>query len=370
VRHLRPLLAATLIVRDEAHQLADCLAALDGVVDEIVVYDTGSRDGTRGVARHAGARVLAGYWDDDFARARNEALGMTRAEWSLIVDADERLVVDGDVLRSLLRGGPAARSAGAGPQVGGLTLAVISRAGDGRVLAAHPSLRLVRTAGARWEGRAHEVLRPGGRGRRSLALPQHLAHLEHLGYVDARAVRAKAERNLALIQAELDHLVAAGSTDVVAAARVLYDLARSALELGYRQTAVDALETLRELVPGGRPRTLATALLAQVLLDAGGFEEVVLVLAAEVRADPDVDPRFADWLRARAVAGLGRPDEALALLRGIDRLVDPSGIEQPVEPVLRARAVLAERLGYLAEAQAAMSAALRVAAPSGRSLEG
>jgi len=338
-----------MIVRDEAHQLAECLATLDGVVDEIVVYDTGSRDGTPDLARRAGARVLIGYWDDDFARARNEALGMTRALWSLTVDADERLVADGGALRGVLLG-PVAGDA--------LMMRVVSRGRGGRFQAGHASLRLVRTGGIRWEGRVHEVLVLGHDTTDRALLPPDVAHLEHLGYTDAATIRAKAERNLALAQAELDRLVAGGSDDRAAGARVLLDLARSALELGKRQTAVDALEALREIVEAGPARTAGTALLAQVLLDAGGFAEIALVLETELRGEPGVDPRFSDWIRAQALAALGHPDESLLLLRGIDRLVDPAGVEQPLGRVLRARAVLAARRGLSTEARDALLVAM------------
>jgi tetratricopeptide (TPR) repeat protein len=202
----------------------------------------------------------------------------------------------------------------------------------------------------------HEVLRlgrpgqPGQPEQLRAHVPPPVARLDHLGYRDAATVGAKAERNLALVQAELDRLHATGSDDVAAASRVLFDLARSALEVGYRQLAVDALETLRELVPHGTPRTLAAGLLAQILLDEPGFEEAALVLEAELRADRAVDARFADWIRARALAGLGRPREALVLLCGIDRLVDPAGVEQPLGPVLRARAALAAQAGCLENA--------------------
>ncbi|HEY6795724.1 MAG TPA: glycosyltransferase [Kineosporiaceae bacterium] len=361
MRRPRPLLAATLIVRDEAHQLTDCLASLDGVVDEVVVYDTGSRDGTPDVARHAGARVLQGYWDDDFARARNAALEMTRALWALIVDADERLVADGPVLRAVLAGHvPGQSGPVAGPglhaRLGGLILQVVCRGVDGRFQAGHASVRVVRTDGARWEGRVHEVLRFGRPDLVRVQVAADVARLDHLGYRDADTVRAKAERNLAIAQAELDHLVASRSHDVATGARVLFDLARSALEVGQRQRAVDALETLREIAPEGPHRRLATGLLAQILLDVGGFEQVALALEAELRADPRVDRRFTAWIRAQALAGLDRREEALELLRGIDRLVDHAGVEQPFSPVLRARAVLAARAGHLAEARAALCA--------------
>jgi tetratricopeptide (TPR) repeat protein len=345
VQRSRPLLAATLIVRDEAHQLAECLATLADVVDEIVVYDTGSLDGTRDLARAAGARVLAGYWDDDFARARNAAFAMTRAWWALAVDADERLVADGSALRSLLADARATPLAG-------ILVRVVSLDGRGRFQSGHHSLRLTGTRGARWHGRVHEVLVPADGPR--VPLPADVARIEHLGYPDAGTIRAKAERNLALAQLEVDRLFASRSQDRSDGTRVLLDLARSALELGRRQLAVDALEAVREIAPAGPQRAQGTAMLAQTLLDAGGFEEVGLVLEAELRADPCVDSRLADWIRAQAVAGLGRPEEALDLLRGVGRLLDPAGVDLPLDRVLRARAALAAGLGHLGEARAVL----------------
>ena len=85
------LLTASLIVRDEAELLADCLESLRGVVDEIVVVDTGSVDATIDIAREHGARVDARGWTGSFAEARNTALDMATGEWILYIDADERL---------------------------------------------------------------------------------------------------------------------------------------------------------------------------------------------------------------------------------------------------------------------------------------
>jgi tetratricopeptide (TPR) repeat protein len=85
------LLSAALIVRDESRVLSECLASIRGVVDEIVVVDTGSVDDTVAIARRYGARVLHHPWADDFAEARNVALDAARGEWILYIDADERL---------------------------------------------------------------------------------------------------------------------------------------------------------------------------------------------------------------------------------------------------------------------------------------
>jgi tetratricopeptide (TPR) repeat protein len=85
------LLAASLIVRNEAAFLADCLASVRPVVDDIVVVDTGSTDGTPAIAASFGARVFHFPWQNDFAAARNASLDRCRTDWILYIDADERL---------------------------------------------------------------------------------------------------------------------------------------------------------------------------------------------------------------------------------------------------------------------------------------
>lgn len=81
-----------MIVRDEAATLADCLESVRGVVDEIVVLDTGSRDRTVEIAQEAGAKVHFLEWSNDFAAARNVALSHVHTDWILVLDADEVLL--------------------------------------------------------------------------------------------------------------------------------------------------------------------------------------------------------------------------------------------------------------------------------------
>jgi tetratricopeptide (TPR) repeat protein len=84
-------LALSMIVKNAASDLAECLASARGVVDEIVVADTGSTDASLEIARSAGARTLTIGWEDHFAKARNLSLAEVTADWVLMMDADERL---------------------------------------------------------------------------------------------------------------------------------------------------------------------------------------------------------------------------------------------------------------------------------------
>jgi hypothetical protein len=87
-------LAAFLIVRDEEAMLGGCLASVRPWVSELCVLDTGSRDGTVEIARSFGAKIASFAWQEDFAAARNASLAMSQAPWALVIDADERLVVE------------------------------------------------------------------------------------------------------------------------------------------------------------------------------------------------------------------------------------------------------------------------------------
>ena len=60
-------LTLCMIVKNEEATLSRTLDSVKGVVDEMVVVDTGSRDRTREIAREFGARVYDFEWCDDFA---------------------------------------------------------------------------------------------------------------------------------------------------------------------------------------------------------------------------------------------------------------------------------------------------------------
>jgi hypothetical protein len=103
-------LSACLIARDEEETLPRCLASLTGVVDEICVLDTGSRDRTPEIARLHGAKTGFRAWDQDFSTARNASLELASGDWILQIDADEEIDPTSlDGLRRDLENGPPCR---------------------------------------------------------------------------------------------------------------------------------------------------------------------------------------------------------------------------------------------------------------------
>jgi len=196
-------LTLCLIAKNEESMLPGCLESVRGVVDEIVLVDTGSTDQTVALARAAGATVLTRPWDDDFSAPRNLAVAHARGDYVLMLDADERLAPGaGKALKIAVRRGgfhlgmvrlhnAARKDAPAAEIVGGP-----ARAGTVMLLP-----RVFKNAdGLEWRGAIHEtvgewILRT--KGRRVLLD----VDLVHLGYTpDMMATRAKRERNLALLR--------------------------------------------------------------------------------------------------------------------------------------------------------------------------
>lgn len=83
-----------MIVKNEAANLSRCLNSVKGIVNELIVLDTGSTDSTVAIARSLGAQVYSFEWCNDFSIARNVALQYVTGDWVLVLDADEVLVPD------------------------------------------------------------------------------------------------------------------------------------------------------------------------------------------------------------------------------------------------------------------------------------
>lgn len=195
-------LTLCMIVRNEEALLPGCLESVRGIVDRIVVVDTGSTDRTRRIAESAGARVIDFPWCDDFSAARNAGLAAVESGFVLVLDADERLA-------------PGARSGlerslrNADFDCGLLVLHDASRldaaASDvvaGRARIGEPILvpRLLRrTHDLVYRGVVHESVAAwvdAGHSVRALDVG-----IVHLGAVPSlRAERGKSARNLALLE--------------------------------------------------------------------------------------------------------------------------------------------------------------------------
>ena len=184
--------------------LPGCLASVRGVVDEIIVADTGSEDGTVALAEEAGARVVHFPWCDDFSAARNASIAAATGDWILVLDADERLGPEAGVaIRAAVR--RADFDCGLLPRHDAVSLDVEPEdVLSGVARNAEPILipRLFRhTEDLAYTGIIHEDVADwivaGGRAIRRI----DGADLVHYGYIPTVwEARGKAERNLKLLE--------------------------------------------------------------------------------------------------------------------------------------------------------------------------
>jgi glycosyltransferase involved in cell wall biosynthesis len=85
----RAPLSAVLITRNASATLEACLDSL-AFVDEIVIVDSGSSDGTLELAGQKGARVVQKEWLG-FGMQKQFAVDQASHDWVLCLDADERV---------------------------------------------------------------------------------------------------------------------------------------------------------------------------------------------------------------------------------------------------------------------------------------
>lgn len=178
-------IAAVLIARDEARCITRCLESVRPYVDRMLVLDTGSTDGTPALAADCGAEVHHLEWPNDFAAARNHALGLADSDWNLTIDADEWLMSGGGLLKRWCRE----------PERIG-AVCVISEQQTSPGAGRRNWMPRLLPRGVRYAGRVHE--QPVS----ELPCERLALTLGHDGYMDAQVVR-KVDRNRPLLLREL-----------------------------------------------------------------------------------------------------------------------------------------------------------------------
>lgn len=80
-----------MIVKNEEQVLARCLDSVAGLMDEIIIVDTGSSDRTKEIAARYTDQIYDFVWVDDFSAARNFAFSKAHMDYIYSADADEVL---------------------------------------------------------------------------------------------------------------------------------------------------------------------------------------------------------------------------------------------------------------------------------------
>lgn len=185
-------LTLCMIVKNERENLPRCLASAKPYVDEIIVVDTGSNDGTPEIAANYGAQVKYFEWCDDFAAARNYSLSQVSSDWILVLDADEELVVNSKDFREQLT-----------PQSPILAYSLIrTEANEQKGMAPLHTIRLFRNCPEiRYVSRFHEQLK-----YKNQAIEKHLVgqlesvRILHYGYEGQELLQKKLNRNILILE--------------------------------------------------------------------------------------------------------------------------------------------------------------------------
>ena len=293
-----PGVSLCMIVKNEERFLEQCLASAHGMVDEIVVVDTGSTDSTVAIAQRFGARVQTREWRNDFAWARNEALKLATKRWVLVLDADEEILPESREALALLKSAPAYNV--------GVWVRCQNRADDyqGTGAMSHALVRLFPNhERIKYRGLIHEFVAMDDDATGIKAVPSPVSIVHH-GYLkEVVAQRNKGERNLEIVKAATEQ----DPSDPFN----WFNLGMTAHLMGREEEALAGFERMREL-NGNQPRGFmpnGLSTLADIYTEKLKQPEKGLQIARECLA---FSPRYANahFAIGKALVELRRFDEA------------------------------------------------------------
>ncbi len=183
-----------MIVRNEESNIANCIHNLKRVVDEVIVVDTGSEDGTIQIAKDLGAFVYEQKWENDFSKARNAALDQAKGDWIIFLDADEYFSEDSlPKVRSIIEQTHSKQS------VNGILCGLVNIDTDNqKAIGSYDILRIFRNGKKyRFINRIHEEIRYGGKALQCENKRDELMII-HTGYSSSKSDK-KIRRNLELL---------------------------------------------------------------------------------------------------------------------------------------------------------------------------
>lgn len=152
-----PTISLCMIVKNEEDVIGRCLDSVQGIVDEIIVVDTGSNDRTKEIVKIYTNKLYDFPWINDFSAARNFAFSKGTHNYILWLDADD-VILEADrekflVLKNTLD-----------PSIDAVTMHYhLSRDENGQITSSLRRSRLVKRANNfKWIGAVHEYLEVGG----------------------------------------------------------------------------------------------------------------------------------------------------------------------------------------------------------------
>ena len=329
-----PLLSACMIAKDEEHCIADAIRSAQALVDEVVLFDTGSQDATVSIAQELGAKVKVIPWRDNFAWARNQALSHCRGKWILWLDADEEVRGDRAELRRYLLE--------QSDEIEAYGIRIRNEVGSGLDTPTyHRAARLFRRSEGAWHGSLHEMIWTRARDRTTTMETTNIIEISHKGYLtEFMVAKNKGTRNLALAERG-EEFGSPEERDI--------NTARSYLLGGEFKRAFDlARQVIREA--GNVAFRVFAYRVAMDALLASGEVSAMAELLEEYEA-VDVPRNNVAFYRGRYLQSIGENTSALAEFRKItETQADEFGLEISPESCTPYVASCLAELGRYSEA--------------------
>lgn len=206
-------LGLCMIVKDEGEVLERALSCAR-IFDETVVVDTGSRDGTREIARRFTDKVFDFEWKNDFAAARNFAFSKCGCDYLMWLDADD--VVPPETAKGISR---FARTANGEVDVVMMPYAVKTDVRGKPTFSFYRERIIKNGKNCVWRGRVHEAITPWGN---IVKLPFPIVHAKP-------NTRSSGTRNLDIYESMKKDGVGFSARDTYYYARELYYNGRTEL---------------------------------------------------------------------------------------------------------------------------------------------
>lgn len=291
-----------MIVKNEENFIEQCLKSVQGIVEEIIIVDTGSTDRTLEICKKYDASIFSYPWNDHFAEARNFGLAKATGDWILWLDADEELETGQEqMLKQTLEN----------PNAAMYFMPVINYYGESFPVDPQKAFlyyqpRLFQNhKGIQFFNRIHETPLFPKNHDASFTTDYLEIPIHHYGYIDElTATRNKSERNLQLIQEEYkdpDH-----------SPWIEYHLANEYYRRGDINKAFDYINNsiFRFLLNGIKPPSILYRLKYGMIVDTQSFDYALEGIEKAIALYPDyVDLHF---LKGLIHFQTSHYDEALA----------------------------------------------------------
>lgn len=181
------------IMKNEEANIHDFLKCCQ-FADEIVINDTGSTDNSPDIAAEdPKVALIQTTWEDDFSKARNEALDFASSDFIVWLDLDDRVSEEmGEAIKAIADQFEGKNSA--------FTFQIACKMGEGEERLRFLQHRMFSNyIGIKFKGKIHETIHKDIEEKCDFIGEASQVIIEHVGYDDPILKKLKAERNLMML---------------------------------------------------------------------------------------------------------------------------------------------------------------------------